>query len=207
LNRWGIHAGVIFPYRHPAYFPLYGSTFLAVEWLCTLLGAGLLLTNYRRAGALLAAVGMAMSISQMMQNQKILLLLILLVVALAKPEDSPEARWFLRWQIVLVYGFTALAKIFAEFSTGATLAKISPLALNDSVFLGLSWFIIALELLIPFCLFKKREWAWLVILILHGSFTFFMRDIAAFTLGMFALAALYYNDTSWSQKSFATTKT
>ncbi|MBO9668198.1 MAG: hypothetical protein J7501_15460, partial [Bdellovibrio sp.] len=196
----GIHVGAIFPYRHPGYFPLYGTTFLVVEWLLTLLGAGLLLTSYRRPGALLAAVGIAMSLSQMLQNQKILLLLILLVVAIAKPEDSPEARWFLRWQLVLVYGFTALAKIFAEFSTGATLAKISPIALNESVFLVLSWFVIALELMIPFCLFKKRQWAWFAIAILHGSFTIFMRDIAAFTLGMFALAALYYSDSSWSSK-------
>ena len=192
LNRWGIHSGVIFPYRHPGFFPLYSNIFLVLEWVLSLSGAALLLTAKRRWGALIAAVGMAMSISQMIQNQKILLFLILLIIACAPPENSAGSRWFLRWQIILVYVFAALSKIFAEFSTGATLAKISPVPLVDSAFLVISWGIIILELLVPVCLMKKREWAWFVVLILHGGFTLFMRDLAAFTLSMFALTALFY---------------
>lgn len=192
LNRWGIHSGMIFPYRHPNFFPLYSSIFLILEWSFMIVGAVLLLTAKRRWGALVAALGMAMSLSQMLQNQKILMLLVLLIVAASPPENSAGSRWFLRWQIVLVYIFAALSKIFAEFSTGATLAKISPVALTDSAYLIISWIVIAIELLIPFFLMKKREWAWLAIVILHGGFSLFMRDLAAFTLAIFALTALFY---------------
>ncbi|MGE5086031.1 MAG: hypothetical protein ACM3MG_06985 [Bacillota bacterium] len=193
LNRWGIHSGTIFPYRHPNYFPLYSNVFLVIEWTLLLAGAALLLTEKRRWGAVVAALGMAMSLSQMLQNQKILLLWVLLIVAFAPPENSEGSRWFLRWQIVLVYVFAALSKIFAEFSTGATLAKIFPVALTDSAYLVISWIIIVIELLIPILLLKKRQWAWLAVVILHGGFSLFMRDLAAFTLTMFALTSLFYN--------------
>lgn len=192
LNRWGIHSGAVFPYRHPNYFPLYSNIFLIFEWSFLLAGAVLLLTSKRRWGALVAGLGMAMSITQMLQNQKILMLVVLLIVACVPPENSEGSRWFLRWQIVLVYIFAALSKIFAEFSTGMTLAKISPVALTDSAYLVISWIVIAIELLIPFFLLKKREWAWLAVVVLHGGFSLFMRDLAAFTLTMFALTSLFY---------------
>ncbi|MDG0814818.1 hypothetical protein [Bdellovibrio svalbardensis] len=207
LGRWGIHAGAIFPYRHPGYFPLYGTTGLLLEWALALTGGVLLFTNEKRKGAFFAAIAMSLSLSQMMQNQKILLWIVLWIVALTDLGKNIPARKFLKWQIVLVYTFGALSKIFDQFVTGETLHIIalrqmetttglqkflwSPL-LNSGFSTMVSYAVIALELLIPLLFIRKKEWAWFFVLVLHGGFVVMMKDLSSFTFSMFALASLYY---------------
>lgn len=206
LGRWAIHAGRIFPYRHPGFFPLYGVSGLLLEWALTFTGGVLLFTTHRRKGALLAGLGMLLSLSQMMQNQKILLLIVLWMTALTELETNIPARKFLKWQIILVYAFSALSKIFDQFITGETLHNIAilqsenggisgfmwRLMLNQNNALMVSYVVVFLEILLPLLFIRKKEWAWFVVLILHGGFLLLMKDLAAFSFGMFALAALFY---------------
>ncbi len=204
LGRWGIHAGELYPYRHPGFFPLYGTTGLLLEWGFALTGGVLLFTAEKRKGAFFAAVAMTLSLSQMMQNQKILLWIVLWIVALPA---NISARKFLKWQIILVYLFSALSKIFGQFVSGETLRTIAlhqvemasglqkslwiPFT-NSTFSLWSSYLVIVLELLIPLLFFRKKEWAWIFVLALHGGFLVMMKDLSSFSFAMFALAALYY---------------
>lgn len=207
LGRWGIHAGELFPYRHPGYFPLYGVAGLLLEWALALTGGALLFTEQKRTGAFLAALAMTLSLSQMMQNQKILMWIILWIVACTDLNFNISARNFLKWQIILVYIFGALAKIFDQFASGETLYTLAlhqgeiatgmqkylwlPLT-NFKISLVASYLVIALELLIPFLFFRKKDWAWIFVFILHTGMLVLLKDLTAFSFAMFALAALYY---------------
>lgn len=207
LNRWGIHRGEIFPYRHLEFIPLYGSAGLLLEWALALTGGILLFTNEKRKGAFLAGIAMTLSLSQMLQNQKILLWIILWIVACTDLKENISARKFLKWQIILVYTFGALSKIFDQFVTGETLhilalqqmqqsdglQKIlwSPFV-NPTFSVAISYAVIFLELLIPLAFFRKKEAAWFLVLALHGGFLVMMKDLSSFSFAMFALASLYY---------------
>lgn len=209
VGRYAIHAGEIFSYRHPGYFPLYGTTLLLIEWALTFTGGVLLFTQERKWGAWLAAIGMTMSLTQMMQNQKILLWIILWTIALSSSlAGNIPARRFLKWQIILVYVFGALSKVFDQFITGKTLQTVAFVQTQDSTdhlmkvlwqpLLSLptaqlmSWAVIVLEILIPFLLMRKKDFAWIFVLVLHGGFMLMMKDIASFSFAMFALAAIFY---------------
>lgn len=207
LGRWSIHAGAVFPYRHPGFFPIYGQSGLLIEWALILAGGVLLFTTESRKGALLAAIGLSLSLSQMIQNQKILLWIILWIVALTDLRTNISARKFLKWQLILVYLFTGLSKVFDQFSSGETLQIIAlhqlELGYSWQEFIWqpltklifarvISWLVIAWELLIPLLFLLQFNGTWLLVLLLHGGLLFTMKDLSSFSFAMFALTTLFY---------------
>jgi hypothetical protein len=198
-ERWRIHSGEIFPIRHIEFFPTYSTSMLCLEWGVTLIGAILFTTNKIRWGALLVSLSYVMSLTQMYQNQKFLILIIMFALAV-QPLDLQRANSlrFLKWQMLLIYLFTAVQKIFDQFISGDTLRilfldvlKINGIA-NPKLFHGLSVVVIATELSVPLLLLKKPWWGVAVVTGMHLSFAILMPDIWPFTLTMIALSFLFF---------------
>ncbi len=198
MDRWGIHAGLIYPIRHLDGVPLYSDLFLALEWIITTSGAALILSpKFRRLGLALALIGLLASWTQLFQNQKTLMIITILISFVKSPYDNRPAHRLLEWQLILMYLFTALAKLNGEFVTGATLQTLLsdrlPVALPTSAYAALSWTTIALEFLIPVLLLKRNIVVLFAIFILHGLFAVTLDDIWPFTFITYALAILFFD--------------
>ncbi len=208
LNRIAIYEGILFPWRHLGIIPLYSSVAgLYLEYVISGAGAALmLLSRYRRWGVCLGAIGLLMSLSQLFQNQKILICILLLSAFICPPEKSRRGRDFLRWQLVFVYLFAGLSK-FDSFWNGEVLAILSQekshygllgeyfwSCLSSQAIVFFSKAVVVTELVLPLLLFKCSFVAWLLVLVLHLGFSLVMVDIFSFSLTMLALATLFFCD-------------
>lgn len=193
-----VHSGELFPWRHLPIAPLYPPGLLLVEWLLLAAsGVALLLLTRVRAALYVALLATAMGLSQRYSNQSALALIVLSCCALkpTTPSDlaaqaaSPHLD-LLRYQLLIVYVFSALNKLRAGFLTGETLSVLLDMPL--SIARPLSYGAVAMELLIPLLL-VTRNWrlAWLAVVLLHLSFSVLMPGLVPFGLLILALATLW----------------
>ena len=99
LNRIGIHSGEIYPNRKLNFeTPPYSLTLLYFEWCLMLFGAILINTKFKRIASGVLIISLCMSISQMFQNQKILMLIVACAV-FVMPLDLKNFKsiWFLKF--------------------------------------------------------------------------------------------------------------
>jgi hypothetical protein len=189
---WELHAGRLFPWRHPGVVPLYPAPWLLLEWsVAVLAGLGLWLERWRWPAACLGAAVFFVSCTQRFSNQKALLLICLVYLALAGQRHLPAALRLLRWQIAIVYAFSALAQWRAGFLDGTTLEA---LGLGFGISVPLSWAVVVAELLLPILLLRFSLLGFAGVLLLHLTFAFLMHGLWPFTLAMIALATLYLGE-------------
>jgi hypothetical protein len=196
-----VHSGVLFPWRHLPIVPLYSPTFLVLEWL--LLGiSGLALLSLRgiRGALYVALLATAMGLSQRYSNQTALALIVLTFCALKATLPSDLQRQaqapnldLVRYQLLIVYGFSALNKIRAGFLSGDTLSTLLhiPLSVSQTV----SWATVLAELVIPALFIVKRPRAgWIGVFVLHTAFSVLLPGLLPFGLLMLALATLWLGE-------------
>jgi hypothetical protein len=208
-DMWGYQTGRIFPYRHVPVFPLYGPVGLVLEWAAFLTSAGGLWLGIRRPAALrLGAAAMLASLTQHYSNHGTLTFMVLAFTALRPPvEDADLVRpnmLLVRWQLAIVYVFTALNKVIADYLAGQSMANLY-LALRNPL-VPREWFepmfrppgvvalsvgIVVVELVIPPVL-SRRPWLGIALVLgLHGGITLLMPGILPFGLIMVAMSVLY----------------
>ncbi|TBR22397.1 hypothetical protein EPO15_08160 [bacterium] len=214
-NRlWLVHAGELCTRRLLLWPPLTPAWGLWLEWgLETAVGVLLLSGRLVRPAVRLGAVLAFVSAQQRYMNQKALLTIVLLFLAL-DPPDAREAGFaerdrpnlgLLRWQLAIVYLFSALQKVRFGFLDGTSLTNIfayldtmrvpgwapagpmaAALAASPALAKSLSWGVVGGELaLIPLSLAAPRV-ALVGVAVLHGAFSLFMPDVLSFTLTMLA---------------------
>jgi hypothetical protein len=217
-GRWGVHAGVLCG-RRAVDVGAYSTFWLAVEWsTLALSGAALALGRRRGLAARAACAAMVCSVSQAYMNQKALLLIILFYVSLAPPDpEAPDVErraWpnmaLIRWQILIVYGVSAVAKLRAGFQTGDALRGLFEilarlpaagwipahpvLRLFDAAPLAAaaaSWLVIVAELAIPVLLMRRPRWGFAAVVLMHAAFMAFMPGLVVFSLAMLTGASLF----------------
>jgi hypothetical protein len=208
-DMWGFQTGRIYPYRHVPIVPLYGPAGLVLEWSGFLVSAAGLWLGIRRGAALwLGAATMLASLTQHYSNHGTLTFMVLLFTALHPPrEDADLVRpnmLLVRWQLAIVYVFTALNKVIADYLAGQSMANLY-LALRNPL-VPREWFapmfrppgvvalsvgIVLVELAIP-PLLSRWPWVGIALVIgLHGGITLLMPGILPFGLIMLTMSVLY----------------
>jgi len=208
-DLWGFQAGRIFPYRHIPIFPLYGRPGLVVEWTAFLTSAiGLWFGIRRRAALWLGAAAMFASLTQHFSNHGTLTLMVLVFTAVRPPLDDADLvgpnMLLARWQLAIVYVFTGLNKVIADYMGGQSMANLY-LALRDPL-VPREWFAIAFrhpgvvalsagvvlfELLIPVILSRWPRVGVALVVAFHGGITLLMPGILPFGLIMLTMSVLY----------------
>lgn len=192
-----VHSGELFPWRHLPIVPLYPPGVLVVEWLLLAVsGVALLLLVRLRAALFVALLATGMGLSQRYSNQGALALIVLICCVL-KPTTPIELQHrvaspnldLLRYQLLIVYTFSALNKTRAGFLSGATLSNLLSLPLSWAGFA--SWAVVLGELLLPLLFLWRPRPAWAGVLLLHLAFSFLMPGLVPFGLLMLALATLW----------------
>ena len=208
-DMWGYQTGRIYPHRHLPIVPLYGPVGLVLEWAALLTSAMGLWFGIRRPAALwLGATAMIASLTQHYSNHGSLTFMVLLFTALRAPvEDGDLVRpnmLLVRWQLAIVYVFSALNKVIADYMTGQSMANLY-LAIRDPL-VPREWFaalfrppgvavlsvgIVLVELLIPLAL-SRRPWLGIALVVgLHGGITLLMPGILPFSVLMLAMSVVY----------------
>lgn len=207
-GRWSIHSGEMFPWRHMPAFPLVPTSGLVLEWVVlAVCGVGLVSGRWRILWARVAFVALFLSLAQMFQNQKLLLWFISGALSLAPPLPGGPVRWVLRWQLIVVYGFTAIHKLLQNFHDGDVIRGVATYLLEAGasgprrlLLEGLSVPLIsqfasvgalALELAIPLFLMTRPKVGLVCVIALHVSFSLAMPDLFAFGFAMTSLAFLF----------------
>jgi hypothetical protein len=205
-GTWRIHSGEFVPWRHFSdRIPLYPVGGLVAEWLLTIVSGILILrAKTRMTGVRLAAVVIAVSLTQRFANQRALLFLVLFYLAISTAKLRGEAFRMIRFQLVIVYLFSALNKIDSGFLTGESLAALPPIirhsllpgswverVLSPPFSVPLSWAVVALELAIPVALIERPKVGLAFLVILHLGFSLMMPGLWPFTLIMVAMGILY----------------
>jgi hypothetical protein len=208
-EMWGLQTGRLFPYRHVGIVPLYGPVGLIVEWAALLVGAaGLSLGVRRRDAVWLAAATMLASLTQHYSNHGALTFMVLLFTALRVPKTGTDLlapnMLLVRWQLAIVYVFSALNKVIAGWAGGRTMANLY-LALRDPI-VPREWFaplfrppgvvvfslaIVAVELAIPLVLSRRPRAGIAMVVALHGGITLLMPGLLPFSFVMLAMSVLY----------------
>ncbi|MFA6237385.1 MAG: hypothetical protein WC635_08680 [Bacteriovorax sp.] len=212
LNRIGIHAGDVFPIRkiNNSTAP-YSVYILYIEFALACIGAFILNFQRIRTGAVFIVISYLMGLSQMFQNQKLLILIIsvsILITPLSR--KSFWSIWFLRYQLITIYFMTALHKIFFNFSNGNALGKTFEYLItvenneflkkllvffSQDIYLSFfSYLTLILEIIIPFILIKKPKPGIILVFALHFSFNLLLKDILPFSIAMFSLSILFLID-------------
>jgi hypothetical protein len=193
-----VHTGELFPWRHLPIVPLYPPALLVLEWLLLgVSGVALLLLVRVRVALYVGLLAAAMGLSQRYSNQGALALIVLLCCVLQPtiPDDLDVRGQYphldlVRYQLLIVYVFSALNKLRAGFTTGQALATLLALPLN--VAQAMSYGVVAVELLVPLLLVtRKQRLAWVGVVLLHLSFSVLMPGLIPFGLLMAALATLW----------------
>ena len=218
-NRlWLVHSGELCTRRLLTWPALMPPWALWLEWgLEVAVGVILLSGRAVRPAVRLGAVLALVSAQQRYMNQKALLAIVLVFLALDPPDpgepgfaerERPNVG-LLRWQLALVYLFSAIQKLRLGFVDGVSLTNlfsyleglglsgwappgpfIEALALSPMLAKTLSWGVVGGELaLIPLSLFRPRA-ALVGVAVLHGSFAVFMPDVLSFTFTMLACACV-----------------
>lgn len=215
---WLVHAGELCTRRLVTWPGLLPPAGLALEWaLAAVVAALLLLGRGVRPALRLGAVLALVSAQQRYMNQKALLAIVLVFLALDPPDvrepgfserDRPNLG-LLRWQLAIVYLFSAVQKLRLGFTDGASLTNLfwyldalsvpgwapaaplhAALAASPALARALSWGVVGGELaLIPLSFAAPRA-ALAGVAALHGAFALFMPDVLSFTLTMLALACV-----------------
>jgi hypothetical protein len=197
-----VHSRELFPWRHLPIVPLYPPSLLLLEWLLLISsGAALLLFPLQRAtlrvALWIALTATVMGLSQRYSNQTALALIVLLSCVL-KPATAEDLKRELdypnldlvRYQLLIVYGFSALNKISAGFLSGEALSAL--LRLQPVMGQSLSWAVVLAELALPVLFItRKSRIGWLGVLVLHTAFSVLMPGLLPFGLLMLALATLW----------------
>jgi hypothetical protein len=162
------------------------------------------------------AVTMAVTLTQVYENQKTLLGLVALFVALEPPSERESAAsrashpvaWLLRAQLFVVYLFSAGNKLESGFASGEVLSNtlaqvlampsgaLVPRAVVEAlaapgVARAASVAVLAAELALPLVLLARPWWGVAGVVALHVGFSLVMPGVWAFTLVMIALAWLF----------------
>ncbi len=201
-GTWEIHSGQLYPWRHFAFVPLYGTTWLFIEWLLLGVGALLLLFSRTRSwGTVFTGVSLVFGFSQRVSNHRLLMLLVLLYLVFFPVQLKFKA---VRYQLLLVYLFAAVHKMNAAFLSGEVFLFLSR-ATHDSwagdywvrqVLAGpeahvLAWMIIGFELLIPVLLLRSPWFGFVGVGIMHLGFSLFIPGIWCYSFLMIAMASLF----------------
>lgn len=205
---WKIHTGQYFPWRHVPIVPLYPAPVLLIEWGFLFLSAWMIaLGKNRRLGSLIGAVTLLVSLTQRYSNHRSLIVIVLIYLAVSSAKHLRFAYQMIRYQLILVYLFSALAKIDAGFLSGETLSAIGHnvrgamlpdswvrAILMSSASRPLAWLTVVAELGMPILLLKAPMVGFGLVLLLHCSFSLMMPAIWPFTFVMIAMAALFLRD-------------
>ena len=219
LNRIGIHNGEIFPERKIPFIPIYPVIGLYVEWTLAIAGIFFISQKKIRIGSFLILISYLMRLTQLYQNQKILMTIIALsLTILPLNKKSPSSIIFLRYQLCIIYFVSSLHKIISGFLSGETLWTVFDYLQNieknlfvKSLYLyfrnypmciAMSWISLIAELFVPLLLLKKPKWGIWVVVLMHTVFNLIMPDVMPFTLTMIALSLLFLLEweTSVSEK-------
>jgi hypothetical protein len=202
---WNIHAGVYYPWRHNAAFPLFPAPYLLLEWGLLLLASAFIFSLRRRqGGVVIAAVMMLISLTQRFSNHRSLIFIVLLYLCIPGGRARGESQRLIRYQLIIVYLFSALNKLNRDFLEGHTLANLGwdihgallPTAavrwiLSPNWSMPLSYVVVAIELLMPILLIRQPRIGFTVALLMHTLFSLVMPGIWAFTFIMLAMACLF----------------
>lgn len=208
---WRVHAGTLYPWRHIDLFPLLPPAVLAVEW--ALIG-GASLTLIVASGPRVAAgsrfwrtaraaawralpFALLVSLLQRFSNHGSLMFMIALFVSMKPPEltladfeaHAHPNLGLVRAQLVIVYVFSALAKVAHGFTSGSSLSNLLglPVAVTRAASIG----VVAIEFAVPLLVFWRPRLGLAAIALLHAGFVAAIPNVGSFGLAMFAMAALW----------------
>lgn len=201
---WNVHAGLLYPWRHLGVLPLYSPAVLAVEWTLRVAAGLALLAMPRHAKVVAAAVRAAafvllVAVLERFSNHGVLLFLIAFFLTLAPPAPSAPsfdasahpALGLVRAQLVVVYVFSALNKLAAGFTSGASLSNLLGPALPQGSARALSWLVVVTELAVPLVLLRAPRAGIVLAVLLHAGFAVLVPGVASFGLAMIAMAVLF----------------
>jgi|GEM_PF-2742413 len=202
-DTWGVHAGRLYPWRHLGILPLYPPAVLALEWTIASACGVILLAAPRRSHAtrslawrILAPV-LLVSVLERFSNHGVLFFLVAFFTSMNPPDaDAPDfaARehpnlGLVRAQLVVVYVFSALAKLLHGFTSGASLRVL--IGLLPPVAAAASWVVVVGELLLPLLLWKRPAAGIAAVVLVHAAFAYALPNVASFGVVMVALAVLF----------------
>lgn len=202
---WHVHTRDYFPWRHAPFFPLLPPIFLIAEWCVLIFGAALFYFPMRRRhAAALTAVAMLLSLSQRFSNHAALVFLLMFYIAITPRRHLQLAFKMIRYQLCIVYIFSALSKLNQQFYTGESLialGKYGPAGLLPKEWIVghffqpwvalVACFVLAIEFLIPIVLFKRPVVGVALVAFFHFGLALFMPGIWTFALTMFAMSILF----------------
>ena len=209
---WFIHNGAFYPWIHPQGIWLYPPAFLMVEWLGVLSSGLMIFSGWKRSlGIIIGTLSILIGVLERFSNHRALLLIVLfyLLLGLAKTVDSKKYSFqLIRYQLLIVYLFSAVNKLNLDFWTGQSLGNLAlVLEQGKSSFLPqpvinflltgsmgkfLSVGTLVLEFAIPFLLIKIPRLGLPLMIALHVSFSLIMPGIWPFTLLMITMGVLFY---------------
>lgn len=192
IGRIDVHSGVLFPYRKITTVPLYSVGILYLEWAVGFFGSCLLFLNKYRTGALFIFVSMLSGLSQMFQHQKLLFCVVTLILTIRPLNGSSiDSDRFLKYQLIIVYVFSAINKMFAGFYNGESLKNLFSLSENFLALQILSIGVILVELALPILLIKRSNIGVLLVCIFHIGLAVIIEDVMPFSVLMIALSSLF----------------
>ncbi len=216
---WSIHTGRYRPWRSIyAGVPLFPAWTMAVIW-AMLVASGLLVAldsgyggttvhRRRQAGLWLGLFAGLLDLSQGFSNHLFLILLILVYLLIplgSRPEIQVDDRLkLIRYQLVIVYLFSALNKIALGFLDGKSLFNLGSLIhhsilpealvrgiLSSSAAQPLAWGVVAAELGLPVLLITLPRLALVLVIAFHTGITLMMPGVSPFLFVMTAMAFLF----------------
>ncbi len=200
---WKVHTGEFFPWSHHSAIWMSSPFWLLVSWFALVVSSILLnLEKYRRQGVALALVAMTFSILGRYSNQYALIVIVLFHLLITK--NLNLSFKMLRYQLFIVYFFSAFNKIDKGFWNGVALSNlseklsgaivpqdISRLVLSGKSGIVISYTTIVLELLLPLVLLWRPRLGFGALFLMHLGFMFMMPWIYPFTIVMIALGTLF----------------
>lgn len=199
---WNLHSGNYYPYRHLQIFPLLPPWILVVEWLGFGVSAVLLyFGRWRKAGVFIAGAVLLLSLSQRFSNQGSLIFIVIFYLVLGGQKNRGLAYAMIRYQIIIVYIFSALNKFDRGFLSGTTLQALfraGPEGLLPRAWLAtpeltavLAWLVVVAELLLPVLLITKPTYGIVAVCFFHIGMALFLPGIWSFTAIMITMSILF----------------
>ncbi|MBS2015679.1 MAG: hypothetical protein JST00_22515 [Deltaproteobacteria bacterium] len=199
---WRVHAGESYPWRHLGIIPLAPPSLLALEWALVALAASAIVVapaHLRRLAWRALPPLLLWGVLQRFSNHGSLFFMVSLFVAMAPPrvdrreafeaEEHPNLG-LVRAQIVVVYGFSAVAKLLHGFTSGASLVNL--LGVAPSLAKAMSWGVIGVELALAALVMTRPRLALAGAVLLHASFALVLPNVLSFGVCMVSMAALWW---------------
>lgn len=202
---WRVHAGESYPWRHLGIVPLAPPSLLALEWALVGLAASALVVapaRVRRYAWRVLPPVLLWGVLQRFSNHGSLFFMVSVFVAMAPPDldrGEPVASFeagehpnlgLVRAQIVVVYGFSALAKLLHGFTSGASLVNL--LGVAPSLAKAMSWGVIGVELALAALVMTRPRLALAGAVLLHASFALVLPNVLSFGVCMVSMATLWW---------------